>query len=113
MLRKSLTTAALAGALLAGVPAIPAVAADPNTCPKGNLCGWSGTNRTGTRTVYSKAPGCYPITTARSFSNQTSYRVVLWHISTGCGEGTKLLTLNPGTYTDNTGSTATGIEVYG
>ncbi|WP_329614719.1 hypothetical protein OG244_17590 [Streptomyces brevispora] len=61
----------------------------------------------------SKAPGCYPFTAARSVSNQTSYRIVLWHISTGCGEGTKLLTLNPGTYTDNTGSTATGIEVHG
>ncbi|MFG2120898.1 peptidase inhibitor family I36 protein [Streptomyces sp. NPDC048710] len=30
----------------------PAAAADPNTCPKGKFCGWSGTNRTGTRTVH-------------------------------------------------------------
>jgi hypothetical protein len=113
MLRKSLTIPAVAGALLSGTFVAPAAAADPNTCPKGSLCGWSGTNRTGTRTVYAKAPGCYPFTAARSVSNQTSHRVVLWHISTGCGEGTKLLTLQPGTYTDNTGSTVTGIEVYG
>ncbi|MGW1188558.1 peptidase inhibitor family I36 protein [Streptomyces sp. NPDC002559] len=112
MLRRSLTTAAVAGALLGGTFVAPAAAADPKTCPKGYFCGWSGTNRTGTRTVYSEDPGCYPFKAARSVSNQTSHRIVLWHISTGCGEGTKLLTLNPGTYSDNTGSTVTGVEVW-
>ncbi|MGW4564521.1 peptidase inhibitor family I36 protein [Streptomyces sp. NPDC004561] len=113
--KKSLTTVAVAGALLAGAFATPAAAADPNTCPKGKVCGWSGTNRTGTRTVLSVSPGCYPFNDARSVSNQTSYRIVFWHITpgTGCAVGTKLLTLKPGTYSDNTHSTATGIEVYG
>jgi len=37
--------------------------------------------------------------------------VVLWHVTTGCGSGTKLATLNPGTYADNPGA-VTGIEVY-
>lgn len=57
-------------------------------------------------------PGCYPITSARSVSNQTSYRIEFWHITTGCGAGTRLLTLQPHTYSDNTRSTATGIAVY-
>lgn len=38
---------------------------------------------------------------------------MLRHISTGCGEGIRLLTLNSGTYTDNTGSTVTGTEISG
>ncbi|MBX7549614.1 peptidase inhibitor family I36 protein [Streptomyces sp. NPDC004232] len=114
VLKKSLTTVAVAGALLAGVSATPAAAADPNTCPKGKVCGWSGTNRTGTRTVYSETPGCDPINPARSVSNQTPYRIVFWAITpgTGCAIGTKLLTLKPGTYSDNLHGTATGIEVY-
>ncbi|MFF2993813.1 peptidase inhibitor family I36 protein [Streptomyces sp. NPDC057950] len=112
VLRKSLTTVAVAGALLGGAFATPAAAADPNTCPKGKVCGWSGTNRTGTRTVYSETPGCDTFTPARSVSNQTSYRIVFWHVTTGCGYGTKLLTLDPGHYSDNPGGTVTGIEVY-
>ncbi|MFF3392959.1 peptidase inhibitor family I36 protein [Streptomyces sp. NPDC002669] len=112
VLGKSLTTVTVAGVLLSGTFITPATAADPRTCPKGHFCGWSGTNRTGTRTVYSQEPGCYPLKTARSVSNQTSYRIVLWHISTGCGQGTELLTLKPGTYSDDTGSTATGVEVW-
>ncbi|KUN87615.1 hypothetical protein AQJ66_08165 [Streptomyces bungoensis] len=114
VLRKSLTTAAVAGVLLGGAFATPASAADANTCPQGKVCGWSGKNRTGTRTVLSVTPGCYPFTTARSVSNQTSYRVVLWHITpgTGCAVGTRLLTLKPHSYSDNPGSTVTGIEVY-
>jgi ABC-type phosphate/phosphonate transport system permease subunit len=40
MLKKSLTTVAVVGALLTGVFATPAAAAaDPNTCPKGKVCG--------------------------------------------------------------------------
>ncbi|WP_406365647.1 peptidase inhibitor family I36 protein [Streptomyces sp. NBC_00645] len=103
---------ALASALLGGAFVTPAAAADPNTCPSGKVCGWSGANRTGTRTVHSVTPGCYPITSARSVSNQTSYRIEFWHITTGCGAGTRLLTLQPHTYSDNTRSTATGIAVY-
>ncbi|MFF9122681.1 peptidase inhibitor family I36 protein [Streptomyces sp. NPDC014889] len=114
MLKKSLTTVAVAGALLGGTFATPAAAADPNTCPKGNVCGWSGTNRTGTRTVMSVTPGCYPFTGAKSVSNQTSYRIEFWHITpgTGCGYGTRLVTLQPGYYSDNPGNTVTGIEVW-
>ncbi|MFC4505913.1 MULTISPECIES: peptidase inhibitor family I36 protein [Streptomyces] len=114
-LKKSLTTVALTGALLGGAFATPAAAADPNTCPTGKVCGWSGTNRTGTRTVLSVTPGCYPFTTARSVSNQTSYDIEFWHITpgTGCGVGTRLVTLHPRTYSDNPGSTVTGIAVYG
>ncbi|MEU5630822.1 peptidase inhibitor family I36 protein [Streptomyces rishiriensis] len=45
--------------------------------PNGQFCGWSGTNRTGTRTVYSESPGCYPLDhIAKSVSNQTSYTLV-------------------------------------
>ncbi len=109
---KSLTTLAVAGALLGGAFATPAAAADPNTCPKGKVCGWSGTNRTGTRTVYSESLGCDTFAPARSVSNQTSYRIVFWHVSIGCGEGTKLVTLTPGHYSDNVGGTVTGIEVF-
>jgi hypothetical protein len=112
VLRKSLTTVAVTSALLGGAFATPAAAADPNTCPKGKVCGWSGTNRTGTRTVESVTPGCYPLQTARSVSNQTSYRMEFWHATTGCGAGTRLVTLNPGTYSDNTRGTVTGIAVY-
>ncbi|MEV5384280.1 peptidase inhibitor family I36 protein [Streptomyces sp. NPDC052721] len=54
-----------------------AAAADPKTCPQGKACGWSGTNRTGTRTVLSVTPSCLPFTAARSVSNQTSYRIEL------------------------------------
>ncbi|MEV5428369.1 peptidase inhibitor family I36 protein [Streptomyces sp. NPDC052701] len=111
MLRKILATVTVTGALLGGAFVTPA-AADPNTCPEGKVCGWSGTNRTGTRTVLSVTPGCYPFTTARSVSNQTSYRIEFWHITTGCGAGTRLVTLQPNTYSDNTGSTVTGIAVY-
>ncbi|MFF3613729.1 peptidase inhibitor family I36 protein [Streptomyces sp. NPDC002580] len=115
MLKKSLTMMALTGALLGGALATPAAAVDPNTCPSGKVCGWSGKNRTGTRTVMSVTPGCYPFTTARSVSNQTSYRIEFWHITpgTGCGTGSRLVTLGPHTYSDNPGSTVTGIEVYG
>ncbi|MGW3209549.1 peptidase inhibitor family I36 protein [Streptomyces sp. NPDC001135] len=110
-LRKSLTLAAVTGALLGGAFVTPA-AADPNTCPKGYACGWTGANRTGTRHVNSLTPGCYPLQRVnRSVSNQTSYRVELWHITTGCGQGTKLATLNPGHYADNPGA-VTGIAVY-
>ncbi|MEU0003389.1 peptidase inhibitor family I36 protein [Streptomyces sp. NPDC006314] len=111
MLRKSLTLAAVTGALLGGA-FVPPAAADPNTCPQGYACGWSGANRTGTRHVNSLTPGCYPLQRVnRSVSNQTSYRVELWHITTGCGHGTKLATLNPGHYADNPGA-VTGIAVY-
>ncbi|MGC9543238.1 peptidase inhibitor family I36 protein [Streptomyces sp. UG1] len=115
MLKKGLTTVAVAGVLLAGAFATPAAAADPNTCPSGKVCGWSGKNRTGTRTVYSVTPGCYPFKAARSVSNQTPYRIEFWHITpgTGCNVGTKLFTLKPRTYSDNTRSTVTGIGVYG
>lgn len=75
MFKKSLTTVAVAGALLGGTFVTPAAAADPNTCPRGKVCGWSGVNRTGTRTVLSVTPGCMPFKTARSVSNQTSYRI--------------------------------------
>ncbi|MEV7504388.1 peptidase inhibitor family I36 protein [Streptomyces murinus] len=114
MFKKSLAMMAVTGALLGGAFATPASAATPNTCPKGKVCGWSKTNRTGTRTVLSVTPGCYPFTAARSVSNQTSYRLVFWHITpgTGCDVGTKLFTLKPGTYSDNTRSTVTGIEVW-
>lgn len=111
-LRKILTPIALAGALLGGAFATPAAAADPNTCPSGKVCGWSGTNRTGTRTVYSVTPSCLPFTAAKSVSNQTNYNIEFWHITTGCGAGTRLVTLQPGTYSDNTRSTVTGIAVY-
>ncbi|MFE7812592.1 peptidase inhibitor family I36 protein [Streptomyces sp. NPDC057433] len=111
MVKKSLTTMAVAGVLLGGAFATPAAAADPNTCTKGKVCGWSGTNRTGTRTVMSVTPGCYPFKTARSVSNQTSYRIEFWRNTTGCGAGTRLVTLQPGTYSDNPG-TVTGIAVY-
>jgi hypothetical protein len=113
VLRKSLTTVAVAGALLGGTFATPAAAADPNTCPQGKVCGWSGTNRTGTRTVYSVTPGCDRFIPARSVSNQTSHRIEFWHITGGCDVGTKLVTLKPGTYSDNTHGTVTGIGVYG
>ncbi|WP_189295069.1 peptidase inhibitor family I36 protein [Streptomyces cinerochromogenes] len=113
VLRKSLTTMALAGALLGGTFATPAAAADPKTCPQGKVCGWSGTNRTGTRTVLSVTPSCLPFTNARSVSNQTSYRIEFWHITTGCGAGTRLLTLQPHTYSDNTHGTVNGIAVHG
>ncbi|WP_079249204.1 peptidase inhibitor family I36 protein [Streptomyces sp. IMTB 2501] len=113
VLRKSLTTAAVAGALLGGIFATPAAAADPNTCPKGKFCGWSGTNRTGTRTVYSETPSCIPLDhIARSASNQTSYTLVFWKATLGCATGTKLVTLKPGTYSDNLGS-ANSVEIYG
>ncbi|MYW16283.1 peptidase inhibitor family I36 protein [Streptomyces sp. SID161] len=113
MLKKSLTTVAVTGALLGGAFATPAAAADPNTCPKGKFCGWSGTNRTGTRTVYSEKPGCYPLDhIARSVSNQTSYTLVFWKATLGCRTGTKLVTLKPGTYSNNPGS-ANSVEVYG
>ncbi|MFE1288669.1 peptidase inhibitor family I36 protein [Streptomyces sp. NPDC058751] len=112
MLKKSLTMAAVTGALLGGTFVTPAAAADPNTCPRGYACGWTGANRTGERHVNSLTPGCYPLQRVnRSVSNQTSYRVVLWHVAGGCGSGTKLATLNPGTYADNPGA-VTGIEVY-
>lgn len=112
MLKKSLTTAAVTGALLGDAFATPAAAADPSTCPSGKICGWSGTNRTGHRTVVSVTPGCYPFTTARSVSNQTSYRVEFWHATTGCGAGSRLVTLQPHIYSDNTHGTVTGIEVW-
>ncbi|GGK73712.1 peptidase inhibitor family I36 protein [Streptomyces flaveus] len=112
VLRKSLATVAVAGALLGGTFATPAAAADPNTCPSGKVCGWSGTNRTGTRTVKSVTPGCYPFTTARSVSNQTSYRIEFWSITTGCNNGTRRVTLGPRTYSDNTRGAVTGIAVY-
>lgn len=111
MLRKSLTTVAVAGALLGGVFVTPAAAADPRTCPKGKVCGWSGSGRTGTRTAMSVKPGCYPFKTARSVSNQTSYTIEFWDVTTGCGSGTKRVTLRPGTYSDNPG-TIDGIAVY-
>ncbi|MEW2510979.1 peptidase inhibitor family I36 protein [Streptomyces sp. NPDC046870] len=66
---------AVTGALLGDAFATPAAAADPHTCPQGKVCGWSGTNRAGTRTVLSMTPSCLPFTAARSVSNQTSYRV--------------------------------------
>ncbi|GAA3901773.1 hypothetical protein GCM10022244_09950 [Streptomyces gulbargensis] len=100
------------GALLGGAFVTPAAAADPNTCPRGKVCGWSGVNRTGVRTVLSVTPGCMPFKTARSVSNQTSYRIEFWKITTGCGAGTRLVTLKPGTYADNPG-TVTGIAVWG
>ncbi|BDH05406.1 hypothetical protein HEK131_26330 [Streptomyces seoulensis] len=104
---------AVAAALLGGTFATPAAAADPNTCPQGKFCGWSGTNRTGTRTVYSKSPGCYPLDAiARSVSNQTSYTIEFWDVTTGCDTGTKRVTLKPGTYSDNPG-TIDGVGVYG
>ncbi|MFD5536897.1 peptidase inhibitor family I36 protein [Streptomyces sp. NPDC127079] len=110
--KKSLTTVAVTGALLGGAFATPAAAADPNTCPKGHFCGWSGKNRTGTRTVYSETPGCIPLDyIARSVSNQTSYTLVFWNVTTGCRGGTKLVTLKPGTYSDNPGS-ANSVEIY-
>ncbi|MGW4722426.1 peptidase inhibitor family I36 protein [Streptomyces sp. NPDC004291] len=112
ILRKSLTTVAVASALLGGIFVTPAAAADPNTCPKGNVCGWSGANRTGTRTVMSVTPGCSPFKTAKSVSNQTRYKIEFWSITTGCGQGRKLVTLQPGTYSDNPG-TVTGIAIYG
>ncbi|MFE2299471.1 peptidase inhibitor family I36 protein [Streptomyces sp. NPDC059445] len=114
-LKKSLTMLAVTGAMLSGALATPAAAADPNTCPQGKVCGWSGKNRTGTRTVMSVTPGCYPFTTARSVSNQTSYRIEFWHITpgTGCDVGTRLVTLRPHTFSDNPGNTVTGIAVYG
>lgn len=112
VLRKSLTLTAVAGTLLGGTFVTPAAAADPNTCPKGYACGWTGANRTGERHVNSLTPGCYPLERVnRSVSNQTSYRVELWHVSGGCGSGTKLATLKPGTYADNPGA-VTGIAVY-
>ncbi|MEU1165296.1 peptidase inhibitor family I36 protein [Streptomyces sp. NPDC090075] len=112
--KKSLTTVAVTAALLGGAFATPASAADPNTCPSGKVCGWSKPNRTGTRTVLSVTPGCYPFDTAKSVSNQTPYRIEFWHITpgTGCNVGTKLVTLKPHTYSDNPG-TVTGIAVYG
>ncbi|MGQ4414622.1 peptidase inhibitor family I36 protein [Streptomyces sp. SAS_269] len=112
MLKKSLTTAAVTGALLGGAFATPAAAADPSTCPSGKICGWSGTDRTGHRTVVSVTPGCYPFTTARSVSNQTSYRVEFWHATTGCGAGSRPVTRQPHIYSDNTHGTVTGIEVW-
>lgn len=114
-LKKILTTMAVTGTLLGGSFATPAAAADPNTCPSGKICGWSGKNRTGTRTVYSVTPGCYPFEAAKSVSNQTPYRIELWKITpgTGCNVGTLLLTLKPRTYSDNPGDTVTGIGVYG
>ncbi|MET9144947.1 peptidase inhibitor family I36 protein [Streptomyces sp. NPDC004042] len=114
MLKKSLTTIAATGVLLGGVFATPAAAADPNTCPSGKVCGWSKTNRKGTRSVLSVTPGCDIFTGALSVSNQTSYRIEFWHITpgTGCGVGTRLVTLQPHTYSDNTRSTVTGIEVW-
>ncbi|MFB7576703.1 peptidase inhibitor family I36 protein [Streptomyces sp. NPDC056165] len=112
MLRKSLTTVAVASALLGGAFATPAAAADPNTCTKGYVCGWSGTNRTGTRTVMYVTPGCYPLDKiAKSVSNQTQYRIVFWNATLGCATGTKRVTLGPGTYSDNPG-TVNSIEVY-
>ncbi|MEU1850320.1 peptidase inhibitor family I36 protein [Streptomyces sp. NPDC019990] len=113
MLRYALTTGAVVGALLTGVAATPAAAADPRTCPAGKVCGWSGTNRTGTRTVLSVTPGCEQFVPARSVSNQTPYRIEFWAITGGCGVGRKLVTLNPRTYSDNTRGTVTGIGVYG
>ena len=115
VLRKSLTAVAVSGALLGGVFSTPAAAADPKTCPTGKVCGWSGTNRTGTRHVLSVTPGCEPFWTVRSVSNQTSYKIEFWLITpgTGCGVGTRLVTLKPGTYSDNTHGTVTGIGVYG
>ncbi|MFE9031504.1 hypothetical protein C9J60_20030 [Streptomyces sp. A244] len=115
MLKKSLMTGAVVGALLSGAFATPAAAADPKTCPQGKVCGWSGKNRTGTRTVLSVTPGCQPFKTARSVSNQTSYRIEFWHITpgTGCGVGSKLVTLKPHTYSDDTRGTVTGIAIYG
>ncbi|ROP51891.1 MULTISPECIES: peptidase inhibitor family I36 protein [Streptomyces] len=115
MLKKSLTTVAVTGALLGGAFATPAAAADSKTCPSGKVCGWSGTNRTGHRTVLSVTPGCETFTGARSVSNQTSYRIEFWHITpgTGCGVGSRLVTLQPHTYSDNVHGTATGIAVWG
>ncbi|MFF5548835.1 peptidase inhibitor family I36 protein [Streptomyces olivaceoviridis] len=115
MLKKSLTAVAVTGALLGGAFATPAAAADPSTCPQGKICGWSGKNRTGTRTVLSVTPGCEPFTGARSVSNQTPYRIELWHITpgTGCGVGTLLVTLKPHTYSNDPGGTVTGIGVHG
>ncbi len=112
MLKKSLTAVAVAGALLGAAFVTPAAAADPRTCPSGKVCGWSGANRTGTRTVMTVSPGCSPFRTARSVSNQTSYRIDFWKVTTGCGHGTKLVSLRPGTYSDNPG-TVTGIEIWG
>ncbi|MGV9337840.1 peptidase inhibitor family I36 protein [Streptomyces sp. NPDC003688] len=113
VLKKSLTTIAVAGALLGGTFATPASAADPNTCPKGKFCGWSGTNRTGTRTVYSESPGCYPLDhIAKSVSNQTSYTIEFWDVKLGCNDGTKRVTLKPGTYSDNPGA-MNSVGIYG
>src|SRR3954451_6174271 len=113
MLKKSLTIVALTGTLLGGALATPAAAADPNTCPSGKFCGWSGKNRTGTRTGYSEKPGCYPLDhIAKSVSNPTSYKLVFWKASLGCATGTKLVTLKPGPYSDNPGS-ANSVEIYG
>ncbi|MFF6788967.1 peptidase inhibitor family I36 protein [Streptomyces filamentosus] len=111
-IKKSLTTVALSSALVGGAFVTPAAAADPNTCPSGKVCGWSGINRTGTRTVLSVTPGCMPFKTARSVSNQTSYRIDFWKITLGCGHGTKVVSLRPRTYADDPG-TMTGIEVWG
>ncbi|MFD8806368.1 peptidase inhibitor family I36 protein [Streptomyces sp. NPDC059597] len=112
-LKTTLTTVAVTAALLGGAFATPASAADPNTCPKGKFCGWSGKNRTGTRTVYSETPGCIPLDhIAKSVSNQTSYTLVFWKATTGCATGSKLVTLKPGTYSDNPGS-ANSVEIYG
>ncbi|MFG3010211.1 peptidase inhibitor family I36 protein [Streptomyces cinerochromogenes] len=113
ILKKSLTTVAVTGALLSGAFATPAAAADPNTCPQGKICGWTGKNRTGTRTVLSVTPGCEMFTGARSVSNQTQYRIELWHVSGACGRGTLLVTLKPHTYSNDPGGTVTGLGVYG
>ncbi|MEV7810143.1 MULTISPECIES: hypothetical protein [Streptomyces] len=42
-----------------------------------------------------------------------SYRIEFWHITTGCGLGTRLVTLQPHTYSDDTQGTVTGIAVHG
>lgn len=112
MIRSGLTMTAVAGLLLGGSLATPAAAADPNTCPQGYACGWSGKNRTGERKVNSLTPGCYALNRInRSVSNQTNYRVELWHATTGCQQGTKLATLKPHTYADNPGD-VNSIAVY-
>ncbi|MFE9922332.1 peptidase inhibitor family I36 protein [Streptomyces sp. NPDC005774] len=112
MLKKSLTTVAVAGTLLGGAFVTPAAAADPNTCTKGYFCGWSGANRTGARIVYNLTPGCYPLDKiAKSVSNQTPYRIEFWNATTGCATGTKRITLGPGTYSDNPG-TINSVAIY-
>jgi hypothetical protein len=112
MLRTGLTMTAVAGVLLGGTFVPSAAAADPNTCPRGKACGWSGKNRTGERRVNTLTPGCYALNRInRSVSNQTNYRVELWNATTGCQQGTKLATLNPGTYADNPGA-VNSIAVY-